>query len=209
MNSASDLRRKNDQKLLADLIARSAGSLTSEGILNTLADRVTLILRLPTAQSAEYPNHGQAHCKIALHFPLRYPFEAPAAKVLSPIWHPNVFTNGNVCLGSRWQASEGIDLFVARVARLLTFDPLLVNLQSMANQSAGAWYSRALKAHPNAFPSVQAHATHWLRDPRGQNQAVQRVAVACPACATTLRLPAGRCGVVQCPRCRHEFEATS
>jgi ubiquitin-protein ligase len=207
--SASALRRKNDQKLLSDLIERSAGSLASEGVLNTEADRVTLILKLPTALSADYPNHGQSHCRISLVFPLRYPFEAPTAKVLTAIWHPNVFPNGNVCLGSRWQASEGIDLFVARVARLLIFDPLLVNLQSMANQSAGAWYARTIKTHPNAFPSVQAQVTHWLRDPRGQNQAIERVALACPSCSSTLRLPVGRSGVVQCPRCRHEFEANT
>jgi ubiquitin-protein ligase len=207
--SASALRRKTDQKLLSDLIDRSAGSLASEGALNTGSDRVTLILKLPTASSADYPNHSQIHCRFSLMFPLRYPFEAPTAKVLSTIWHPNVFANGNVCLGSRWQASEGIDLFVARVARLLTFDPLLVNLQSMANQAAGEWYARALKTSPNAFPSVQAHATHWLRDPRGQNQVLERVALNCPACSTTLRLPAGRSGLVQCPKCRHEFEAST
>jgi uncharacterized Zn-finger protein len=129
--------------------------------------------------------------------------------MLSPLWHPNVFLNGNICLGSRWQATEGLDLFIARIVKLLIYDPLLVNLQSMANADAGRWYMRALKLNPSTFPTVQTHADHWLRDPRGVNKINTRVEKDCPSCGATLRLPKGRTGIVQCPKCRTDFEAST
>ena len=141
-----------------------------------------------------------------MYLPLRYPFEPPSARVLSNLWHPNVFINGNICLGSRWQATEGLDLFVARVARLLIFDPMLVNLNSVAHLAAAQWYRSALQAYPHAFPSVRASTIHWLMDPRGSNSLSARVLKACPSCSAQLRLPVGRSGLVQCPRCRHDFE---
>jgi Ubiquitin-conjugating enzyme len=209
MPSTSQLRRTQDQQLLLNLIARSNGALTARGNLETQSDRITLVLALPTVASIHYPSDVQASCMIEIHLPLRYPFAPPSAKVLSPQWHPNVWPNGNICLGTRWQATEGLDLFVARIVKLLIYDPLLVNLQSMAHSDAGLWYSQALKNYPSSFPTVQTHAGHWLRDPRGVNQTVSKVEKPCPECNTTLRLPAGRSGIVQCPKCRSDFEVST
>ena len=121
--------------------------------------------------------------------------------------HPNVFESGVVCIGSRWRASEGLDLFVRRVARLLCFDPLLVNLQSLANPSAAGWYRAALRRHPEAFPSARID---WPIEgeaaaPPASSQ-VDRVLRPCPSCGARLRLPAARSGTVECPRCRHAFD---
>jgi ubiquitin-protein ligase len=209
MNSASQMRRTQDQQLLINLLQRSGCELTAKGKLDTQSDRVTLELALPTASSAQYPHQVQAKCGIEIQLPLRYPFAAPTAKMLSPLWHPNVFANGNICLGSRWQATEGLDLFVTRIVKLLIYDSLLVNLQSMAHADAGRWYLQALKQHPTSFPTVQTPASHWLRDPRGINQSATRVEKTCPRCNATLRLPAGRSGIVQCPKCRADFEVTT
>jgi ubiquitin-protein ligase len=207
--SASQLRRTQDQQLLISLFGRSNGELSAKGKLDTHSDRVHLQLRLPTAANTQYPQDVQHLCEIEIQLPLRYPFAPPTAKVLSPLWHPNVFTNGNICLGTRWQTTEGLDLFVARIVKLLIYDPLLVNLQSMAHAEAGRWYNQALKLHPQAFPTVQTHASHWLRDPRGLNEASARVEKLCPSCKATLRLPIGRSGTVQCPKCRIDFEVST
>lgn len=207
MSSASDLRRDQDQASLAALFIRAQGEVQAEAALNCRASKIALHLNLPTLASPGLPPQWQASCTIEIYLPARYPFEPPSARVLNKIWHPNVFLNGNICLGSRWQATEGLDLFVARVARLLVFDPMLVNLNSVANQAAALWYRSALLSHSRAFPSVRPSATHWLQDPRGGNSLSPRSLYKCPGCATQLRLPSGRTGVVQCPRCRHEFEA--
>jgi hypothetical protein len=209
MSSVSQLRRTQDQQLLLNLIARSEGGLKVKGQLNTQSERITLELTLPTVASIHYPSDVQTSCMLEIQLPQRYPFTAPLAKVLSPQWHPNVWPNGTICLGTRWQATEGLDLFVARIIKLLTYDPLLVNLQSMAHSDAGHWYSQTLKNHPSAFPTIQTHAGHWLRDPRGVNQTLSKVEKPCPHCLATLRLPAGRTGVVQCPKCRCDFEVST
>jgi ubiquitin-protein ligase len=209
MSSTAQLRRTQDQYLLVALMERSAGALRSKGKLDTQSDRITLELGLPTAANANYPQHTQCSCVIEIQLPFRYPFAPPTAKMLSPLWHPNVFTNGNICLGTRWQTTEGLDLFVARIVKLLIFDPLLVNLQSMAHADAGRWYREAIKAHPASFPTVQTHAGHWLRDPRGLNQSMARVEKPCPHCLATLRLPSGCSGIVQCPKCRVDFEVST
>ncbi len=205
----SQLRRTQDHQLLLNLIKRSEGGLKTKGKLDTQADRITLELTLPTVANIHYPSDVQASCTIEIQLPLRYPFAPPSAKVLSPQWHPNVWPNGNICLGTRWQATEGLDLFVARIVKLLIYDPLLVNLQSMAHSDAGRWYSQTLKNHPSAFPTIQTHSDHWLRDPRGVNQTLAKVEKPCPHCNATLRLPAGRSGIVQCPKCRSDFEVST
>jgi hypothetical protein len=89
------------------------------------------------------------------------------------------------------------------------FDPMLVNLNSVANQAAAIWYRKALGAYPDAFPSIRPSATHWLLDPRGLNAQVPRTVQTCPSCSAKLRLPTGRTGTVQCPQCRKEFEAST
>ena len=207
--SARELRRQQDRLLLEALVERSKASLSLTSDFAPSSDRFTLNLALPTAANQFYPAQVQTNCALEIVVPFRYPFEPPLARCLSSIWHPNVFANGNVCLGTRWQASEGLDLFVARVARLLIFDPLLVNLNSAANQAAARWYRQALAASPQSFPTVQAHVSHWLRDPRGVNPAVARVQVKCPSCQKTLGLPSGRQGLVRCPQCRQDFEAST
>jgi hypothetical protein len=211
MSAAAALRRHHDLELLTKLIERSQETLQwkNSPAESQISNRFLLLLRLPTSASAHYPQQVQNICDLTIELPLRYPFVPPIAKVTSPIWHPNVFPNGNVCLGTRWQASEGIDLFIARVARLLIFDPLLVNLQSVANHIAGNWYRESSKNHPNAFPTIQAQANHWLRDPRGLNSAIERCIANCPSCKAALRLPKGRTGIVQCPSCRIDFEVST
>jgi ubiquitin-protein ligase len=206
VSSASALRRNQDQQRLLQLIGRAGGALQSKGVLDTQRDRLSFELHLPTVANNNYPTQIQQKCAFEIQLPVRYPFAPPTAKMLSPLWHPNVFSNGNICLGTRWQATEGLDLFVTRIVKLLIYDPLLVNLQSMAHAEAGRWYRLALAAHADAFPTVLTHADHWLRDPRGLNLTTERVEKMCTSCNATLRLPKGRSGIVQCPKCRFDFE---
>ncbi len=206
--SAIEARRQADLAALGRLAQASRGELVVRGRPVAAQSRIELELRLPLAAGPGYPQQRRTVTPLVIDLPARYPFEPPVVRLPDgALPHPNVFESGVVCIGSRWRASEGLDLFVRRVARLLCFDPLLVNLQSLANPSAAGWYRAALRRHPEAFPSARID---WpiegeAATPPASSQ-VDRVLRPCPSCGARLRLPAARSGTVECPRCRHAFD---
>lgn len=167
--------------------------------------RFVLDLRVTTPGSARYPAERRETSRVAIDLAPRHPFAPPAATVLTPVFHPHVFASGLVCVGAKWVPGEGMDLYVKRLMRLLAFDPLLLNPQSVANGAAQQWLARAQREHPEAFPTDPAALAMASGTPG--DAPVPRVVVRCPACGTGLRLPAGRDGRVDCPRCGHAFAA--
>jgi hypothetical protein len=77
-----------------------------------------------------------------------------------------------------------------------------MNPHSIANAAANKWYRSTLLRHPQAFPTDPA-AIAWQA---GGATATGRVIRQCPHCAVSLRLPSGRSGSVQCPRCARDFQ---
>lgn len=210
----SPIRLQSDLERLQAMAAASAGRIVLLAGPSVTSPSASLELRYVTAGSVRYPVERQEQTRIGISLPARYPFQPPMASVRTPIWHPNVFVSGTICLGAKWSPTEGLDLFVQRLARLLTFDPLLVNTASAANREAATWYERALRQHPQAFPSDRVQfepASARRADTRVRWQEAPpddgRVACTCPGCARTLRLPAGRAGRVRCPGCGASFEA--
>jgi uncharacterized Zn-finger protein len=194
-------RREADIERVRALAASSAGRV---GIVTVPAPglpRFVLDLDYATVGSMRYPAERQPRSRIAIELAARHPFEPPVAKVLTPVFHPNVFASGVICQGARWLPSDGMDLFVKRIVRLLAFDPLLVNTQSAANGAAAQWYAAQSRLHPSAFPTDRAALA--------LGETPERVVVACPQCGRQLRLPAGRRGSVQCPLCQRAFEAAT
>jgi uncharacterized Zn-finger protein len=201
-----------DTEGLRALALGSGGKVALMGVPAPGAPRFVVELAYATAGSAAYPGRRQDRTRIVIDLPSRYPFEPPRATITTPILHPNVFASGLVCLGAKWLPSEGMDLFVQRLARLVTFDPLLVNVHSAANREGLAWYLGARMTHPQAFPTDRVD----LGEKREGEARVQwreaggeRAVVACPKCGAKLRLPAGKRGSVRCPKCAHEFEAAT
>jgi hypothetical protein len=202
MASAATLRRQNDIELVNRLVERSGGLLQLRQAFGASSGQLKLRSNLPTSADETFPMTRPASTDFTITLPARYPFVAPVVHIETAIFHANVFTNGTVCLGTQWQASEGLDLFISRVARLLTYDPLLLNLQSPANGAAARWYLRASTQNPALFPTVQRAQHQWLFDPRAEKTIIH-----CPACGQSIRLPSGKSGTIACPKCKHEFEA--
>lgn len=196
--SATGSRREADIQRVRALAAASGGRLGIVTVPSPGVPRFVLDLDYATAGSMRYPHERQPRSRVAIELAARHPFEPPVARVLTPIFHPNVFASGIVCQGSKWLPSEGMDLFVRRIARLLAFDPMLVNIGSAANGAAAQWYAAQSRAHPHAFPTDRAALT--LGEPVG------RVLRTCPHCSRQLRLPAGKRGSVKCPLCERAFE---
>ena len=210
----SPIRLRSDLERLQALAATCGGRIALLSGPSAATPVAVVELHYPTAGSDRYPLERREQTRIRITLPARYPFQPPLATVQTPIWHPNVFASGTICLGTKWSPTEGLDLFVQRLARLLTFDPLLVNTASAANREAAAWYERTRRQYPHAFPSdlpkFERTSTRrpgarvrWQETPSADD----RVPFRCPACARTLRLPAGRAGQVRCPGCGTRFEA--
>ena len=193
----SPARLRSDTERLQALAARSGGRIVLLATPQDPTRTVVLDLHCTTAGSSRYPVERCPQTRLRISLPARYPFQPPLASVATPVWHPNVFESGTICIGSRWLPSEGLDQFVERLVRLLTFDPLLVNAVAPANHAAAAWYERTRRLHPDAFPT-----DHVRLEP-------ERVVRECPSCHRSLRLPRERRGSVRCPDCGERFEAST
>lgn len=193
----SAVRLAADVEALRALAAASRDAVQLESLPSERRPELRVVFNCVTAGNTRYPSERATRISVHLALPERYPFQPPVATVRSPIVHPNVYASGVICLGTRWLPAEGLDLFVQRLLRLLTFDPLLLNASAPANREAAAWYWRTRERHPEAFPTDRVVL----------EQAVERSVRPCPACARRLRLPRGRSGRVRCPGCGHEFEA--
>lgn len=87
--------------------------------------------------------------KAELKFPINYPEEPPTFKFISPMWHPNIDKDGNVCisilhksgnddfgyeqLNERWMPVRSIESVIMSIVCLLDSP----NCESSANPDAG------------------------------------------------------------------------
>ncbi len=151
MNAGEERRQEDVRRLLA-LCVRSRGRLAVEPGSQP-SKLVALSILAPTAGGPDFPARRVERTLVYIHLPQRYPFVPPVVEVRTPIYHPHVAASGLVCLGSKWLPTEGLDLVALRIARIVSFDPALINPQSPAHREANLWYAGAIRAHPHAFPT--------------------------------------------------------
>jgi len=213
--TAHALRREADLARLRELALESGGRVELLETPSRAGRPIRLAIRCRTAASEAYPQARQEGVTLRIDLPSRYPFERPVLTVESRIFHPNVFASGVVCQGDKWLPGEGLDLLVKRIIRLVTFDPAHVNPASAANRVAAAWYLQQRRKMPEAFPTDTlpfASTGSGAAAAAGKSRAADataRVVRRCPSCGKGLRLPAGRSGVVACPACGHDFDAST
>lgn len=173
---------------------------------------ILLEIDYPTAPSTDYPNRIQQKTEVKIELLSRYPFQEPSATIITPIYHPNVYSSGKVCLGSKWLPSQGLDLLVRRIIQIITFDETILNERSPANGQALSWYRDAVKKHRNAFPTDKLVVKEQPKSKVSWNNMdssiEQKKVVSCSQCKTPLRVPAGKKLNVTCPKCTHIFLVT-
>ena len=216
--SAFGERRKQDLKRLRDLETATGGRVRVVGTSGSPLRSVEIALRYRTAPSSGYPGETASETVVRLDLSSRYPFQEPTASFVTPVYHPNVYASGKVCLGTKWLASETLDLLVERLIKLLIFDETILNEKSPANTAALGWYRAAKRRNPTAFPSdeftllappsPQKPAMAWSNMPSDENKTA-RVEVRCDHCEGRLRLPTGRSGFVRCPHCKNRFRVAT
>jgi len=86
---------------------------------------------------------------IEIQLPAAYPSPAgrPIVTFLTPIFHPHVFPNLKVCLGSTL-VGEYLDSLVLRIGALIQCDPKYFDFNSPANREAAQWAQRNLELFP-------------------------------------------------------------
>ena len=95
------------------------------------------------------PDRSRASHRVSFVLPETYPLAAPYVRMLDlPVYHPNIFLDGRICLGNTWNPEEGLAFLVIRVARMLLYYPDVTNARSPANLDAAAWYLRQAARFP-------------------------------------------------------------
>jgi ubiquitin-protein ligase len=216
--SAFHARRDEDVAKLKSLEQLTAGRIRVTRVSGNPIAQIELKLTVRTAGDDNFPSKALREVDATIQLGARYPFDEPAVSLRTKVFNPNVYTSGRVCLGSKWLATEYLDLLAQRLFRILAFDESIVNTSSAANGEAARWYIRARLKHPADFPTdalivARAKASPSMKwtdvSATPSVSADRRVIVACPKCQTKLRLPIGRSGSVSCPACKHSFEATT
>jgi ubiquitin-protein ligase len=116
-------------------------------------NQIFLEINYPTAPSKDYPQKIQHKTSVKIELLARYPFQEPVATITTPIFHPNVYSSGKICFGTKWLPTQGLDLLVRRIIQIITFDETILNEISPANSKALTWYKQAVLINSNAFPT--------------------------------------------------------
>ena len=79
--------------------------------------------------SFPYQVYESLKFKLSLEFPSRYPYVAPTVKFVTPIFHPNVDQDGNICL----------DILKEKWSALYDVSSLLMSLQILLGGKLVIW----------------------------------------------------------------------
>ena len=69
-----------------------------------------------------------------------YPRGRPEAKFLTPIFHPDVYPNGVVCLGRWSDMAETLPELILRIGKVIQYVDDIINKHGSDNYRAWEWY---------------------------------------------------------------------
>jgi ubiquitin-protein ligase len=211
--SISAERIKQDLRKIDELSKTLNGRISVKSTSGSPVSKIVLVIDYPTAPSKDYPKKIQQKTEVKIELLSRYPFQEPSATITTPIYHPNVYSTGKICFGTKWLPTQGLDLLVKRIIQILTFDDTILNEGSPANGQALGWYRGAVRKHPDAFPTdkliIKENPKKNISWNNVSNREEKKSIVSCPECKGTLRVPSGKKLNVNCPKCAHRFLVTT
>ena len=142
-------RLENDFKELSQLVRNSGGTLSIVSTQGKPVEVYTIEYRCKGIESLRnnQPVYRTTH-RVEITLVNNYPREKPNARFLTDIFHPNVFENKNVCLGSYWTMAENLSELVIRIGKIIQYSKDVLNLKSPANYEAKNWAENHLKLFP-------------------------------------------------------------
>jgi ubiquitin-protein ligase len=133
-------RLENDFKELSQLVSDSGGTLAIFSDQGKPPHQYVIEYRcrgIERLQGTE-PIFRTTH-RVEINLGSNYPKDKPTTKFLTPIFHPNVYQNFNICLGSYWTMAETLSELVIRIGKIIQYSDDVLNLKSPANSSAKTW----------------------------------------------------------------------
>ena len=210
--SLSAERVKQDLRKIEELSRTLGGRINLKSTHGNPVNRIVLELDYPTAPSQDYPAVVQKKTEVKIELLSRYPFQEPSAIITTPIYHPNVFSSGKICLGAKWLPSQGLDLLVKKIIQIIIFDETILNEASPANGQALSWYKSVIRKNPAAFPTdkliIKEQPNKNISWGNVDSNEAQKIVISCPGCKGSLRIPAGKKLNINCPKCTHNFLVT-
>ena len=97
----------------------------------------------------QMPVYSEDH-RLVIYLPPEFPRKGPVFQMMSPVWHPNIAQNGQVCYGDEgdhgYSPSMGLDDLVIRIINMIRYENM--GLDSAFNLLAAHWARR----NQNLFP---------------------------------------------------------
>jgi ubiquitin-protein ligase len=207
---AKSTRVNADIEKIRDLAKRSNGGIELKSSNNT---KITLQLNYKTV--ADSRGSIRDHSLVTISLSPKYPFTEPKVVFDTPVFHPNVYSSGQVCLGTKWLPTEGLNLLVERLIKILIFEATILNTKSPANSGALTWYRSKVSSHPNFFPTDRFSKNHeassktkikWKStETIPEKKTTDTKVISCKNCNQKLRVPDTRDIKVTCRKCGTQF----
>jgi ubiquitin-protein ligase len=165
--NARDLRLQADYDHLVEVAEQSGGALRIESVSGKPPDTYVLVYRCRGIEAVvnDRPVYRNLH-RVRIRLPARYPAPSapPVVEMLTPIFHPHVYPNQTVCMGS-WVTTEYLEEFALRLGALFQFERQFLNPMDPANPQAMAWTSRNLLLLPTDTCPFMAEARSNVPEP--------------------------------------------
>ena len=158
-------RRQEDITKLLELEAEYCGVVAVTRTEGHPANVIEMQITLPTVRNERFPDEVQQINGVRVDLPIRYPFEPPKISITTPVWNPNIFPSGLICLGEKWIPTHNLALLLRRVLQILALEPEIINLASPANADAAKWYANARRRDVSLFPTIRLEALRAVPKP--------------------------------------------
>jgi len=146
--NALNTRLNQDIEKISNLCKKYNNKISIKSKNGNPTNELIILFLFKTVGDSSYPNNIINKSEVKINLSNNYPFNEPEATFITKIYHPNVYKSGKICFGNKWLPSEGLDMLVERIVKLIIFDSNILNEKSPANNDALQWYRKNQSLFP-------------------------------------------------------------